>query len=935
MFRRESIFPEWASGRSIFMRAPTTLNFMDSSGLDLRLRWLVYVQSATATRSSVDHLSHAFRRSGAGARHFHVSHGTIRHVFSVEGHGIPRTFSRTSATARGCAGPEIVGHGAAGTFVIRRAPSTMKQPFARHTPALFSGAHGDRRLSNPEGFPHFLALPTDRPRPAAINGLSRESLALPPDLALALGRFSGSEEDRAPTLLAAFAVLLHRYSGEAQIVVGIPPGVADGSRSRSLVESVTTAQPLWIDLSGDSGFGDLEARVRRQWYNAWACRSADFAGSPQNDASGDIEGSLPQFQVLFSFSSAAEIDPGSLSARECGNRSGRTLPGTELSLHVIERAGKLDCSMEYQAALFDGETVRRMLGHYQVLLREVVANPGERISTLPLLTDAERRELIEEWNQPGVSAPFSSAAFYHEAFAAQAAKTPDGVAVVCEEQQLTFRELDVQSNQLAHYLRRHGVGHDVLVGICLERSPELVVGLLAILKAGGAFVPLEPSYPPAQLRTLLSETRPTVVITQSRLLARLPHEGKAVLCLDTEREAIAAESLAALDVRVTAKNLAAVIFSSGSTGKPKAIARTHHAHRFNPTMVSLYQLCESDRHVLKTSLDSSLIFLEVFWPLMTGGRMIIAGQQVSSDTAALLKLLIDHQITFLALVPSLLRLLVAEAGLEACTSLRHVICFGESLPVDVEQRFCQRLPAALGIFYGTTEAPSLAFRQSRGSGPRPLGNLGYRLGNSQIYILDARLQPVPIGVPGELVAGGPGLAAGYLNGREHTEERLHPASVQQGPRRPIVSDWGPGALAVRWLAGVHRASRRPDQDSWLPRRAGGSRGRARAAPRRARGRGCCPARSRWRESTGCLSRGQVSPTDRQRAADAPGAKPARAHDPVNLCRARATPPTTQWQNGPKRAAISRAEPSRIRAAVRCASNLDGGDAGPHLGRCAG
>ncbi len=482
-----------------------------------------------------------------------------------------------------------------------------------------------------------------------------------------------------------------------------------------------------------------------------------------------------------------------------------------------------------------------MLGHYQVLLR-VVANPEERISALPLLTDAERRQLIEEWNQPAVAAPSSSEKFYHEAFAAQAAKTPDAVAVVFEERRLTFRELDVQSNQLAHFLRRHGVGPDVLVGICLERSPELVVGIARHPESGRGIRPTRAVVPAGAVGTLLSETRPAVVITQSRLLARLPHEGRAVVCLDTEREAIAAESSAALDVRVTGENLAAVIFSSGSTGKPKAIARPHRAHRFSSTMRVAFQLCESDRHVLKTSLDSSLLFLEVFWPLMTGGRMIIAGQQENSDTAALLRLLIDHKITIIALVPSLLRLLVAEAGLEACTSLRHMICFGEPLPVDVEERFCQRLPAALGIFYGTTEAPSLAFRQSRGSGPRPLGNLGYRLGNRQIYILDARLQPVPIGVPGELVAGGPGLAAGYLNGREQTEERFIPHPFSKDPGVPIVSDWRPGTLAVRRLAGVHGASRRPDQDSRLPRRAGGSRGRAIAAPRRARGRGRCPAR---------------------------------------------------------------------------------------------
>ncbi len=670
----------------------------------------------------------------------------------------------------------------------------MEQRTARNKPASFSGTHVERQPSEPESFPRFLSLTPARPRPAAIEGLSPESLALPSDLALAVARFAGSEADKSPTLLAAFAVLLHRYSGGTQIVVGIPLGMAKGTSSGNRAESVAMTQPFYIDLSGDPEFRDFEASVRRQWREAATGQGPAFSGSLQDDPFGDIQGSAPQFQLLFSYSPAPSINAGSSHLPESGNRPGRALLGTELNLRVIDRGGELECALEYSAALFDKETVRRMLGHFQVLLRGVVANPDERISTLPLLTDAERRQLIEEWNPPAVAAPSSSEKFQHEAFAAQAAKTPDAIAVTFEKRHLTFRDLDVQSNQLAHLLRRHGVGPDILVGICLERSPELVVGVLAILKAGGAFVPLEPSYPDAQLSELLSETRPPVLITHSRLLARLPSEGRAVICLDTERDWLATESSAELDVRVTGENLAAVIFSSGSTGKPKAISRPHRAHRFNPSTRSTFQLCESDRHLLKTSLDSSLIFLEIFWPLLTGGRMIIAGPQENSDTAALLRLVVDHQITIIALVPSLLGRLVAEVGLEACTSLRHVICFGEPLSVDIEERLGDRLPTALGIFYGTSEAPALAFRQCRGSGPRPLGNLGYRLSNRQIFVLDARLQPVPIGVPGELVAGGPGLAVGYLNRHKQTEERFipHPFSEDPGARLFRTGD------RVRW-----------------------------------------------------------------------------------------------------------------------------------------
>jgi amino acid adenylation domain-containing protein len=659
----------------------------------------------------------------------------------------------------------------------------MKPETSAHQTASILDAQGAGDPSGPRGVPRLLELPTDRPRRAAGASVQSESLALTPDPALAVEWFSGGQDDenRPAPLLAAFAVLLHRYSGDTVIEIGILPATEAGNGQAGPAESVSTAQPLWIDLSGDPEFRELEGRVRRTWHDARAGRGRDCDGVRQNDPSEDIEATLPPFQVLFGFSSAPPIGHGTLNAGEGGSRRGRMTGAAELALHVTACGGSLGFTLEYDACLFDEETVRRMLGHYQVLLQAIVANPEARISTVSLLTEAESRT-IEDWSQPAKVAPASPASgpFYHEAFTAQAATTPDAIAVVCDERQLTYKELDVQSNQVAHYLRRHGVGPDVLVGICLERSPELVAGLLSILKAGGAYVPLEPSYPPAQLSALVAETRPAVLITQSPLLARLPRGVATTICLDTERAAIAAESSAAPDVGVNDENLATVMFSSGSTGKPKAIARAHRSHRFGPWIRSTFQLGESDRHVLKTSLDSSLLFVEVFWALLTGGRMIIAGPQAGNDTAALLKLLIEQRVSLLGLVPSLLRMLVAEAGLEACTSLRHVICFGESLPADVEAQCCRRLPAALSVFYGTTESPALALRQCHG-GDRPLGNLGYRLGNRLVYVLDKGLRPAPIGVPGELVGGGPSLSAGYLNAPAQTAERFIPDPFSKVP----------------------------------------------------------------------------------------------------------------------------------------------------------
>ncbi len=367
-------------------------------------------------------------------------------------------------------------------------------------------------------------------------------------------------------------------------------------------------------------------------------------------------------------------------------------------------------------------------------------------------------------------------------FSAQAAATPDAVAIVFDARRITYRELDEQSNKLAHRLRRHGVGPDVPVGLCLGRSPELVAAILAVMKAGGAFVLLEPSLPPAQLAALAAEARPPVLITESRAVERIPRDGRTVLCLDREAAAIAGESPAALDVRVSGENLALILFTSGSTGRPKAVPRLHQAYRFGQWTRSTFQLGESDRHLLKSSLDSSLLPLEVFWPLLTGGRLIIAGVQAKEDTAGLRRLLVDHGITFMALIPSLLRALLQEFGPEACTKLRHVLCFGEPMTADLEECFRRRLPSSsLGILYGTTEAPSLAFRHCRDDGPRPEGNLGYPTHGNEIYILDRWHQLVPIGVQGELCAGGPTLAAGYPGGDERGANRFIPHPFREDP----------------------------------------------------------------------------------------------------------------------------------------------------------
>jgi amino acid adenylation domain-containing protein len=595
-------------------------------------------------------------------------------------------------------------------------------------------------------------------------------------------------------LLAAFAALLCRYSDEREVVVGIPPQALGAQDGRHVRESPHFLDLVHIDLADDPGLRELAERVRLT-----CCKVNGTSGLcgdalvPLGGAAQELE-RLPIHQFLFEYS--RESIDGDDQARD-RHRPAVLLEGggvgNELELVIASNGRRgLDCTIRYNAELFEPATIRRMLGHLHALLSAAATNPDDPISTLPLLTEAERCLLIDEWSGSNGSGSTDSRStnFVHDLFDEQVSRTPDAVAIVFEETSLTFRELGIRSNRLAHALCRRGVGPNVRVAISLERSPELVIGLFAILKAGGAIVPLEPSFPADRLSALLAATRPLVLITDSRIQAKFGPHASDVLLIDRACESIAAESPASPRVRVGEEDLAAVMFSAGSTGMPKAIPRPHRAVGPGPWVRSYFQLDESDRHVLKTSLDSTLLLREACWPVLTGARMIIAGNREGRDVPALIRLLAQHQITILSLVPSLLRLLLADGGLSACTALRHVNCFGEPLPVDIEHEFRRSLKARLSSCYGTTEVTALTMRECCAAVASPLGNLGHRLGRAQIYVLDARREPVPIGVPGELFGGGPSLACGYLDSREETEERFipHPFSSNTGERLHRTGD---------------------------------------------------------------------------------------------------------------------------------------------------
>ena len=371
--------------------------------------------------------------------------------------------------------------------------------------------------------------------------------------------------------------------------------------------------------------------------------------------------------------------------------------------------------------------------------------------------------------------------FTHQLFEAQAKETPDNIALVFEEQSISYRELDCRANQLARRLRSLGVVPEAPVGICMERSVELVIAVLALLKAGGVYVPLDPSNPQERLSFIVNETRPKVLLAQERLLQCLPEVDAKSICLDTDWSTLSAESADPVENLTHSENLGFLIYTSGSTGEPKAVMLAHrprdprnsHEHK-------LYQMTANDRHILKSSISFTLILRELFWPLLTGARLIISPPGAEKNINSLLELIAKHQISIITLTPSLLRAILSESGLDRCRSLRHVVCFGEPLTAELQAQYFSKLSAELSLYYGATEAPSATYRKCRSDDVRNVTELGHPLPGVQVHLLNDSLVSVADGDRGEIYLGGK-LARGYFRHPYLTAEKFIPNPLSHEP----------------------------------------------------------------------------------------------------------------------------------------------------------
>ncbi|MGY2316378.1 non-ribosomal peptide synthase/polyketide synthase [Pseudomonas sp. SDO5522_S412] len=632
-----------------------------------------------------------------------------------------------------------------------------------------------------------LELPIDHPRPAmpSYQG-TRHDFAIDPALAAQLRSCAQKHNVTLfMLLLGAFNVLLHRYTGQGDIRVGVPIANRNRSEVEGLIGFFVNTQVLRTELTGQTRVDELLQGIKEHALGAQAHQELPFERLVE---ALKVERSLshtPLFQVMYNHqpqvADIAAVNTASGLELSLVQWQGRTTQ-FDLSLDTYEKSGTLHAALTYANDLFDAATIERMARHWLSLLQAMVADGSQRIGELPMLAAAEQHVLVHDWNQTAETYPTERG--IHHLIEDQVQRTPHAVALVFGATQLTYAQLDARANQLAHALREQGVGPDVLVGICIERSIEMVVGLLAILKAGGAYVPLDPEYPRERLAYMIEDSGIGLLLSQQSLLSTLPVDGINVIALDQAQGWLDDYGREPLAVNVHALNLAYVIYTSGSTGKPKGAGNSHRAlvNRLC-WMQQAYGLEASDAVLQKTPFSFDVSVWEFFWPLMSGARLVVAAPGEHREPARLIETIGEHAITTLHFVPSMLQAFIHEPGVQACASLKRIVCSGEALALDAQLQVFAKLPGA-GLYnlYGPTEAAIdvtywTCIDEGADSVPigRPIANLG-------TYILDAQLNLVPAGVSGELYLGGTGLARSYHRRPALTAERFVPCPFNDGAR---------------------------------------------------------------------------------------------------------------------------------------------------------
>jgi amino acid adenylation domain-containing protein len=648
------------------------------------------------------------------------------------------------------------------------------------------------------GAPPLLALPTDRPRTAAPGGqVDVLSFTLSAEASDRLRALARSEKATLfMTVLAAFQLVLARYSGQDDVVVGTPVAGRSRLEVEGLIGFFVNMLPLRLDLWGNPSFRELVGRARE-----CVLQAHEHGDLPFEKLVDELqpERSLtysPFFQVTYSLASAGH-QPLHLGALEAEPVAGGVEEAKfDLTLSMADEGGPLSGTLLYRAGLFERATIDRMAEHFVRTVEQVAAEPDVRLSRLELVGAEERRRVLEAWN--GTARPYPREACIHTLFQAQAAERPDAVALEWDGVRLTYAELDGRANQLAHHLAARGVGPDARVGVLLERGPKMVVSFLAVLKAGGAYVPLEPGWPDGRLTLMLADSDVRVLLTRDTVRAGLAvPAGASVVSLEGERDEIAARSTLPPESRTTARNLAYVIYTSGSTGTPKGVAAEHRGVVRLVRDTDYVQLTPADRVAQASSASFDAATFEIWGALLNGARVVGVPRDAALVPAALAAALRTSGITTLFLTTALFNAVARELP-AAFASLRYLLFGGEAVdPAAVARVLEAGAPRHLLHVYGPTESTTYSTWHPVQAVPAGAHTvpIGRAVAQTTAFVLDASLRPVPVGAPGELYLGGDGVARGYLGRPALTAERFvpDPFSAEAGARMYRTGD------RVRWL----------------------------------------------------------------------------------------------------------------------------------------
>ena len=641
-------------------------------------------------------------------------------------------------------------------------------------------------------------LPTDFPPPKVqtFRG-ARRSILIPTQLLESVAELAHKENSTVfMLLLAVLKVLMFRYTNQADLTVGTPVAGRSRQELESLIGFFVNTLVLRTTVTGQPAFREFLHQVREASLGAYAHQDLPFEKLVEELPSQMERGRTPFFQVMFALEDTLiqeVVLPGlEISPLELETQSAQF----DLTLAIRESPDGLHVSFRYNTDLFETATIERMMRHFQQLLREILVHPVQPISEIPLLSDEERRQILLDWNQ--TKRDYTAEKTVLELLEQQAKETPENLAVMFEGRKLNYRELHQRANQLAHFLKARGVGPEVAVGVCVERSELLVIALLGIMKAGAAYVPLDSTLPSNRLATIVQDSQSRLILAQEFLRTRLP-ESAEIECIDQISWSAAVGASSSIQSSVTEDNAAYILYTSGSTGVPKGVVITHRGlHNHMIWMHQQFPLGSDDRVLQKTAFGFDASVWEFWAPLMAGAALLMARPGGQQDPEYLAQCVQECGITVLQLTPMQLRMLLEQPLISHCQTLKRVFCGGEALSQELVNHFYQRLPwVELYNLYGPTEATiDATFNECVASSPIATAFLGRPIVNTQVYVLDQWGELAPPGVPGELFIGGAGLARGYVGQSALTAQRFLPDPFSHMPGARLYRT---GDL-VRWRA---------------------------------------------------------------------------------------------------------------------------------------